>query len=461
MLKRVPFVTPDVTVGNLPTNMLYTPQVWNGQNGMTGTHGLTLLVNLLKYAPVRGLYVFESYMYVVCGDTVYKISTAWEATSHGTIGTSTGDIQMAANGTQLGIADIEGETLYYTDGSTLTQVSDADLPSVGAFAYQDTYGIVLSKGTGQFYISSNNDFSTWDALDFTSAEGNPDPGLNLLSVSREVPVFGSKSVETFRNTGIADFPFERIDGSFHESGLGAAASPAYIIDSIYWLADDWTVKTFTGYMPTTVSPPAVSKIIKGFTTKSDARGYTYTEDGFHFYALTFPTEKRTFLFNIQVGAVCNWASFRNDSDDDGRHRSNCYTYFNGKHVVGDYEDGLIYELSGHTDNGYTIRKEIISPPMESDTEQLFFSSFRMDMKSGSGITGGGDPQAMLSWSDDGSRTWGNEVWRGIGDIGEYEREVVWYRLGSSRRRIFKVAVSDPVEVTILGAVVDIIGGLRR
>jgi hypothetical protein len=39
----------------------------------------------------------------------------------------------------------------------------------------------------------------------------------------------------------------------------------------------------------------------------------------------------------------------------------------------------------------------------------------------------------------------------MGEIGRYETRVKWRRLGVSRDRVFRVATSEPVPVTWLGA----------
>lgn len=74
------------------------------------------------------------------------------------------------------------------------------------------------------------------------------------------------------------------------------------------------------------------------------------------------------------------------------------------------------------------------------------------------IASGVDPKAMLQWSDDGGHTWSNEHWVSIGKIGEYKRRAIWRRLGSSRDRIYKVTISDPVKVVMLGAYLEATSG---
>lgn len=61
------------------------------------------------------------------------------------------------------------------------------------------------------------------------------------------------------------------------------------------------------------------------------------------------------------------------------------------------------------------------------------------------------PQVMLRWSNDGGRTWSNEVWASAGRVGEYRTRARWRRLGRGRDRVYEITVSDAIKIVILGA----------
>ena len=78
------------------------------------------------------------------------------------------------------------------------------------------------------------------------------------------------------------------------------------------------------------------------------------------------------------------------------------------------------------------------------------------MDEGTGITQGQgeDPQAMLQWSIDGGQTFSYELWQPIGKIGEYRNKIFWYRLGQGREFIFRIKITDPIKIVILGAYIN-------
>ncbi len=65
-----------------------------------------------------------------------------------------------------------------------------------------------------------------------------------------------------------------------------------------------------------------------------------------------------------------------------------------------------------------------------------------------------NPRVSLQWSNDGGYTWSNEIWRELGKVGQHKRAIYWDRLGRSRDRVFKIAISDPCKIILVDAFVD-------
>lgn len=414
-----------------------------------GTPGLILFSDLESDSEVRGAYEFGDYLYAVCGNALFKVSSDGSKSSVGTLSTYTGPVSIADNGLEIMIVD--GTSGYLYDGTTFSTITDVDFPGADTVTYQDGYFIINQPDTDKFYISGLKDGSTWDSLDYASAEGNPDATVAVLSDHRETWNFGAKTVEPYYNSGDADFPFERIPGAFIESGCGAAFSPSKVDNSIFWLNNRNQVVRADGYVPKIISTRQIEYQFSQYGTVSDAIGFTFVLEGNSFYVLTFPTEKATWVFNVATGFWHKWSSY----PDNDRHRANCYSMFGSKHIVGDHSNGKLYQLDMDTfaDNGEVIRRLRTAQAISEGRKRIFFHQFEVEFEYGVGlITGqGDDPQAMLSYSDDGGHTWSNEKWRSMGKIGEYDVRCVWKRLGSSRNRIFKVVITDPIKVIMPSA----------
>jgi len=453
---RIPFISGEAPEGHFPINLYLQPEGWNGRPALMRTPGITLFSDFSAAdTEVRGICVMGDYLYAVCGDTLYQVAengTNESATT--TLDTSSGHVFMATNGTQVMITD--GTYGYYVTSSgstpTLTKITDTDFPTPSSLAHIDSYFVVTKKDTGEFYLSSLNDASTWDALDYATAEGDPDELVACVNNHRELWLLGTDTSEIWYNSGDADFPFDRSVATHINVGCEAAASVALLDNSFYMFAHDRTVRRADGYNLVLASPPALNVKFKEYSTVSDAIGGGFQQGGNSFYVLTFPTEEKTWVLNVTTGLWHQWAT----GITQLRYRGNCFADFAAKTIVGDKSNGKLYYLDStkYDDDGTTIKWTRTGPQIFSDNRnRLFFRDFEIEFKAGIGLSTGlaTGPQAMLEWSDDGGRTWSNEHWTSIGAIGEYGVRSKWRRLGQARNRIFRVSGTDPVEIVIVGA----------
>ena len=409
--------------------------------------------------PIRGMHVMDGVLYVASGAEVYKVSSAGTATLIGPIPAEGGPVHMVNNGTQIFL--VVNPNGYVVTPLSITAITDYDFPGAASCAYLDGYGIFNDPGTGRFYITSLLDFSAVDALDFATSESSPDDILRVIVDHRELWLFGSDSIEVWVNTGSADFPFERQPGTVLERGTAAGGSVAKMDSSVWWLGDDRIIYRAQGYQPVRISTHPIEQAIAGYSTISDAEAFTYTLDGHACYVLTFPTEGATWVYDASTQ---QWHERDSRSSDVslGRWRAQSYVSCYGKHLVGDYAAGTVWEMSPfvYAEGDEDLVRTIQFPPLYAEGKRAFMSSLEVDMEVGVGLSSGqgSAPQIMLQWSDDGGNTWSNEHWRDVGGIGNYRTRVTWERLGSFRQRTIRLSVSDPVRCVIFSAQAEIVGG---
>lgn len=429
---------------------------------LLSTPGLALLLTLAG-GVVRGIYTGSNgILYAVGGNKFYSISSSWIATELGTLSTSSGKVSMADNGTQLIVVDGSATGYGLTFAGAVFAVSgDADFLGADQVTFQDGYFIFNKPNSGQFYISGLNSLD-FDALDFSTSEGNPDLLVGLISIHRDLWLFNEETTEVFFNSGAADFPFERSQGAFIEYGCDARFSIAKNSNTVFWLGRNdgggGIVFMANGYTPQRISTHAVEYAIKGYSTISDASAYCYQDGGHSFYVLNFPSADTTWVFDASTSLWHERAYTNNGTLE--RHRADCLALAYGKHIVGDYDNGKVYELSPTTysDDGAEITRLRAAPHISAELNLVFYSKFQLDLETGvglDGITQGTDPQIMLDFSDDGGHTWSNEKWRSFGKIGNRHKRAIWRRLGASRDRVFRVTITDPVKVTLIGAQIDL------
>jgi len=412
------------------------------------TPGLTLFADLTGL-PIRGMYSRGTSLFVVQQAALFEISTDGVATNRGTIGSNTGRVCMTDNGTQLFFVDGQKAYTYTYATTTLADVSDADFPDgATTCTYLDGYFIVEENGTQSFYISAVDDGTSWDALEFDTADQNPDDIVRVFADHGELLVFGDSSTEFWANSGATDFPYSRLTSI--ETGLAAKWSVAKFETSVMFLAKNRLgnvqVVLLNGYTPMTVSTPDLDTLLNQYETTNDAVAFSYRENGHTFYQLTFPAEGKSWLYD---GTSGTWSELQSEG---GRHLADIGEQFNGKTYVSDYRSAKIYLLdpNTYTENGQGITRRFVGRHVFKEDRQSIHS-FWLDMETGVGLaTGqGSDPQAVLRYSTDGGHSWSNDLMAPIGAVGEYDTRVIWHRLGRARDFTFEVTVTDPVKTVFV------------
>ena len=405
--------------------------------------------------PIRGTHEMNEVLYAVSGSSLFKVDQSGTGTNLGSIGTnSTGLVSMADNGFELVVIDDNDGYVYNRNTDTLAQIADADFPDVVSVAQLDGYMAYPKLNSDQWVISALRDATSYDPLDFATAEGDPDTLLNIHVDHRQFLLMGRRSIEPWYNSG-EDFPFSPVSGAFIETGLGAKHAFASIDNTTFWLGDDRVVYRLNGFTPQRVSTHAIEQAILGFSSIGGARAFGMRWKGHAFFVLTFPDEG-TFVYDAATGLWHEWETYGQKG-----WIGCCHTRVYEKDIVGDEDAGKLYTLEDATydDDGSAIEWIATGSPLYANGRWAFMPEFEAVFESGVGLkTGQGEnPQAMLRWSSDGGRTWSNEVWRGIGKMGKYRQRTVWRRLGRFKERVLQVKVTDPVAARLIAANAELAG----
>jgi len=422
--------------------------------------GLRLLATVGN-GPIRGLWQFGGYGYVVSGNELYKLNSLFVPTLLGTV-TGSGPVSMADNGFQLFVACNPDGFIYNSVTNVLTQITDPDFPGVVTVGYLDGYFVFNEPNSQKIWVTTLLDGMVIDPLDFASAEGSPDNIQGVIISNRECWVIGTGTTEVWYDAGTADFPLLRLQGAFNEVGGMSPYSICKLDNSVFWLGQDslgnGVVYRSNGYNAERVSTHSIEWHIQSYSNLSDAIAYAYQQDGHSFYVLTFPTDSKTWVYDVNTDSWHERASWVNGFI---RHRSNCHMFFASENCVGDFENGKIYafDLEVYSDNGDIqpwLRSWSALPPEAKDYKRTTQHSLQLNCESGVGLVSGqgSDPVVSLRWSDDGGHTWSNYHSRSMGKIGEFFKRVIWHRLGMTlklRDRVYEVSGSDQVKIEITGA----------
>ena len=180
--------------------------------------------------------------------------------------------------------------------------------------FMDGYFVISEKGTARAQVCSLFDGFSWDALDFATAEGDPDNLVAIEKVNDQLWMFGEVSTELWHNVGGTAFPFQKVIGATIDRGCAAVGSVVRVDNSVYWLGDDLLVYLAEGRSPRRISTHAIERAISGYSKIDDAESYSYSENGHKFYVITFPSENVTWAYDVSTKM---WA--RRSTYGVGRH----------------------------------------------------------------------------------------------------------------------------------------------
>jgi hypothetical protein len=410
--------------------------------------GLTLFSDIASSA-VRGAHRMGTVFYAVVGTGLYSIDSAGVETLLATI-PGANPVKMADNGTELAIQN-GGTTGYVYSGGALT--TPVNLPSVSDVAFIDGYFVWTIANSDQFIISGINDGLIYDPLDVATVEGSPDNLTGIVNDHRELLLFGGStgstpSTEIWVDTGAVDFPFERQGNAFLERGCIDRDSIVKLDNGTWFVGDDRIVYRLNGYTPERVSTHAVEKTLAQATW---FRAFTYSQEGHKFYVLN--TDQGTWASDVANSYA--WAERESFGLD--YYRCGCAVTAYGKTLLGDNQTGKFYEpdLDVNDENGVAMPVTIELPPIGDGVTQRALYCFEIFMETGVGDLTTTDPQALLTYSRNGGRSWSNEMWRSLGAQGEYETRAVWRINVDFRQLQLRVVFPEKVRRFVIGYSADI------
>ncbi|CAB4142342.1 hypothetical protein UFOVP1414_67 [uncultured Caudovirales phage] len=425
------------------------------------TPGLTTLATAPNSAPVRGLYTASNgKLFAVVGNKVYYVNGSWAMTEIGTLAIPNGTTPVKMRDNSAIMVIVDGSIYGYTvdlNSNAFAQISNPAFYGATNVAYLDTFLLFNRPNTKQFY-TTESDTLIFNPLYYAQKTAAPDVLRTVMVKHRELWLLGEKTSEVWYNAGNQNFPFQSLPGTFVEHGICAPYSAAIDGVSLIWLTRNdrgqaVAVRT-EGYDPTKISTYALEAEWSTYAQVDDAIGYTYQSGGHTFYVLTFPTANKTWVYD---GTENLWHE-RAWMDNNGflhRHRSNCYTFAYNKHVVGDFQNGRLYEMADqvYTDAGDAILRLRSFPHLGSEAKRIVYNQFIADMEVGTagvGLT----PVVALKWSDTRGQTFGAPVQQSVGTTGQFLTSIQWRRLGTARDRVFELSWSQPYRTALNGAYID-------
>jgi len=412
----------------------------------------------------RGLFEAAGRLFGVIGDKLYEVGAFGTITSLGTVAIGANPATLSYNGDGGGQVFVtSGDNGYILDLATNVVTQIAALNGKATMgAHLDGYFLALDASSSTFYISNLSAGLTWNTgTDFAQRSQAPDPWISMRVSGKFVWLLGTETSEVWYDTG-GSFPFAPHPSGLVPYGCAAAFSATQVGAGLAWLGTSVSggryVLQALGFTPEVISDFPQQFAMSSYSNISDAVADSYNDLGHTFYVLSFPLQGVTWAWDSATGQWAKRGTWIAETGVFNSWRPRFHASAYGQHWMLDAETVSVYHMSSTipTDvDSRVIRRVRRAPALMAENTRIFYSSFELDLEPANALADstvqGYDPQVMLRMSNDGGKTWGAEMFRSAGLVGQYGKRVRWNRLGCGRRRVFEVAVSDPVAWKLTGA----------
>jgi hypothetical protein len=406
-------------------------------------------------------------VFAVVGSGLWELDVNGSGTKRGTVVADGNPAQLAYNGViggQMGIAS--GGNIYAYDLTTNVLTGPYLTGGYTHVAYASGFGLAFNATTGKVNLSALNNLTSWNAGQFFQRSLFADPWRCMfVDQNNLVWLVGTDSFETWYNTGQGTQPWAPLSGLVGVIGIVGPFAFSVAQAGNSWVARNQSgqgllVMTHGG-PPESLSSRAMASAVSGYSRDgglADTEIVHHQLDAHLFTNVTFPrggtwsydhieqSWARRGQWNPQTGTYGIWAP-----------RAHVMAF--GKHLVGDRVTGTIAEMDASfaTElDGAGIRRLRRAPALLSEKRRAPIDQLEVLMDVGLGVQAGqgSAPEVLLRVSDDGGRSWSNELRASTGRAGAWRTRVYWTRLGLFNHAVAELTFSDPVPFRMVDAYVN-------
>lgn len=400
---------------------------------------------------VRGSFSNGKREFVVAGLTLYE-TTSGTAVSRGTINGSDWVTMEDGTGQLFIAAGANGYVLNMTS-NVLAEVTDPDWR--GSYDVAELNGVfifIALDQPDQFYISAIDDGSTLDALDFSSADAQPDDIVTVRVLKQEAYFFGDLSTEVWTFVGDSDFPLVRYNSTPIDIGIVGRRAAIKAADTLIFVGKTergtGIVYMINGHQPQRISNEAVEAALQASGVDlSECSMWARQGVGYEHVGINAPGMPTTWVFDAATREWHEQAELV-DGEYTALRVDQVSQLGTAQHAIAG-EKQYTVDASTYTLGGDVLVRErtwphLISPSMEP----VVYTGLELACTTGHG------GNVTLEISNDGGFNFGPPLLRSLGAIGRWMQRVRWFPLGSARDRVFRLRCTDAVPFNIHGATVE-------
>jgi hypothetical protein len=408
----------------------------------------------------RGFLFVPGALYAVIGTKVFRYASGGGAGTMLT-GSVPGEapVIMARNDAAVPAIVIvaPGDGVFIISSSAVADYPDPDVGQPNSVCIFKSF-FIFTYGDGTVR-SSDPGSTNINTLNFATAEYKPDTLYRAVPAGGVLLLLGSASTEIWggavNDTG---FPFSFMQG-IDRGLIGSYAVSGYqdgFGGGIVFVGDDCGVYQFIS-SPSKISPPDLDRLIAKVTDKSTIEVMTFANNGHLFAVVQCAAWSWVFDLNTQ-----KWHVRR--SHLQPRWRATQAVQAFDRWIVGDTLTGSLatIDADAKTEFGDPLKYWIETGPQKDFPMRMRINRVHVFATVGSGVATGldpiqTDPTLEIECSLDGGLTWSIPRQRALGRqaVGRQSVNANNFGHASGQGVRWRFSVSDPVDVSIMGAAMEI------
>jgi len=324
-------------------------------------------------------------------------------------------------------------------------------PLAPGVVFLDSTVYVATKA-GRIYNSQLTDPTKWGALDYITAESEPDKIVGIAKHLNYVLAFGQWSIDFFYDAGNPSGSPLAVSQSYkNELGCASGDSIVQFEQTVAWVgqskATGPAVFMMEGVSPVKVSTPYIERIL-GNSDFSDVKAYAFKYNGHMFYVLTLHDLNKTIVYDVNEKVWYQWTMWSLGYDGiygEQYFRPSYYAGVNNQYYLLDDDTGVLYTMSDtyYTDDGAPIYYRCVTDIVDSGTTKRKFYN-RVE------IIGDKIPATMkIRHTGDDYQTWSS--YRSV-DLSKSRAQI--YQTGQDRRRAWEFLCTENKPLRLDSAEVD-------
>lgn len=267
---------------------------------------------LLKYLSFTadtalGLFTYKNQAISVIGPTLRQESTVLGTVNNGT----PYQFNLINSGASFFLKN--NGFAYFYNGTTLAPVTDPDYPAItvpGVTTLDSTTYVMTPNA--RIYGSDISDPTSWNALNFVSANAGTAIGVCLSTLYNYVVAFCDSNTQLFYdNANPTGSPLSPYTSSVINVGCASAASVVATRNTIFWVGKTQqkgrSVYLFDGLNPQIVSSAQVDRVLNG-DDLSQVSAYFIEIEGHAFYILSLGQSNVTLVYDMVTQAWHTWST---------------------------------------------------------------------------------------------------------------------------------------------------------